>query len=65
MSVLLVDKRDGYRVLTLNRPERLNAFNVPLHEALQAAIDEAGADESCRALLMTGAGRLLLRPRPA
>ena len=57
MSVLLVDKRDGYRVLTLNRPERLNAFNVPLHEALQAAIGEAGTDESCRALLITGAGR--------
>ena len=57
MSVLLVDKREGYRVLTLNRPERLNAFNVPLHEALQAAIDEAGADERCRALLITGAGR--------
>src|SRR5690242_9667491 len=54
---VLIDKRDGYRIITLNRPERLNAFNVALHEALAAAIDEAAADESCRALLVTGAGR--------
>jgi 2-(1,2-epoxy-1,2-dihydrophenyl)acetyl-CoA isomerase len=54
---VLIDKRDGYRVITLNRPERLNAFNIALHEALAAAIDEAAADETCRALLITGAGR--------
>lgn len=54
---VLIDRRDGYRVITLNRPERLNAFNVALHEALAAAIDEAAADETCRALLITGAGR--------
>lgn len=52
-----MDKRDGYRVVTLNRPERLNAFNVALHEALHAAIDDAAGDETCRALLVTGAGR--------
>jgi 2-(1,2-epoxy-1,2-dihydrophenyl)acetyl-CoA isomerase len=54
---VLIDRRDGYRVITLNRPERLNAFNVALHEALAAALDETAADESCRALLITGAGR--------
>jgi 2-(1,2-epoxy-1,2-dihydrophenyl)acetyl-CoA isomerase len=54
---VLIDRRDGYRVITLNRPERLNAFNVALHEALAAAIVEAAADETCRALLITGAGR--------
>ena len=54
---VLIDRRDGYRIITLNRPERLNAFNVALHEALAAAIDEAGKDESCRALLITGAGK--------
>lgn len=47
----------GYRILTLNRPDKLNAFNDAMHEALRAAIDEAEADESCRALLLTGAGR--------
>ena len=50
-------KRDGYRVITLNRPDRLNAFNEAMHVALRAALDDAEADESCRALMITGAGR--------
>ena len=54
---VLIDRHDGYRVITLNRPERLNAFNVALHEALAAAIDDAAGDETCRALLITGAGK--------
>ncbi|MGE3144408.1 MAG: 2-(1,2-epoxy-1,2-dihydrophenyl)acetyl-CoA isomerase PaaG [Pseudorhodoplanes sp.] len=54
---ILVEKREGYRVLTLNRPERLNAFNDAMHVALKAAIAEAEADADCRALLLTGAGR--------
>ena len=54
---VLVDLREGYRVVTLNRPQRLNAFNEALHVALAAALAEAEADASCRALLLTGAGR--------
>jgi 2-(1,2-epoxy-1,2-dihydrophenyl)acetyl-CoA isomerase len=56
-NAVLIDKRAGYRVLTLNRPQRLNAFNDAMHHALAAAIAEAESDESCRALLLTGAGR--------
>ncbi|HXZ45515.1 MAG TPA: 2-(1,2-epoxy-1,2-dihydrophenyl)acetyl-CoA isomerase PaaG [Pseudolabrys sp.] len=56
-SPILVEQRDGYRVITLNRPDRLNAFNEAMHQALRKAISEAEADESCRALLLTGAGR--------
>lgn len=52
-----VDHREGYRIVTLNRPQRLNAFNEAMHQALSAALDEAVADENCRALLLTGAGR--------
>lgn len=55
--VLLVDRRDGWVKLTLNRPTRLNAFDEALHTALAAALDEAAADEACRAVLLTGAGR--------
>jgi 2-(1,2-epoxy-1,2-dihydrophenyl)acetyl-CoA isomerase len=55
--VLLVDQREGWTKLTLNRPERLNSFNEAMHQALAAALDEADADESCRAVLLTGAGR--------
>src|SRR5688572_33060241 len=56
-SPVLVDKRQSYRVITLNRPQRLNAFTIPMHQALAAAIAEAERDQSCRALLLTGAGR--------
>jgi len=54
---ILVEKRDGYRIITLNRPQRLNAFTNPMHQVLAAAIAEAENDPSCRALLLTGSGR--------
>jgi 2-(1,2-epoxy-1,2-dihydrophenyl)acetyl-CoA isomerase len=54
---ILVGKRAGYRVITLNRPDRLNAFNEAMHLALCAALEDTEKDESCRALLITGAGR--------
>lgn len=47
----------GVMTLTLNRPERLNALNTALIEALSAGIKRAGADPECRAVLITGAGR--------
>jgi 2-(1,2-epoxy-1,2-dihydrophenyl)acetyl-CoA isomerase len=55
--VLLQDRRDGYAVLTLNRPHRLNAFNEQLHEELRAALEACAADADCRAVILTGAGR--------
>lgn len=54
---VLVEEREGYRVVTLNRPDRLNAFNEEQHRHLMAALEGAEADPSCRALLLTGAGR--------
>jgi 2-(1,2-epoxy-1,2-dihydrophenyl)acetyl-CoA isomerase len=59
---ILVEKRDvaphaRYHIVTLNRPQRLNAFVGPLARQLAAAFDEAGRDASCRAVLLTGAGR--------
>jgi 2-(1,2-epoxy-1,2-dihydrophenyl)acetyl-CoA isomerase len=54
---VLVDVRAGYRVITLNRPQRLNAFTEEMHRMLAAAIRDAEADDDCRALLITGAGR--------
>ena len=54
---ILVEQRAGYRVVTLNRPDRLNAFNDAMLVALRAAIEAAEADASCRALMITGAGR--------
>ena len=34
---ILIERRDGYRVVTLNRPDRLNAFNEAMLVALRAA----------------------------
>jgi len=54
---ILVEARAGYRIVTLNRPARLNAFTEAMHVALREALAEAEADRGCRALLLTGAGR--------
>jgi 2-(1,2-epoxy-1,2-dihydrophenyl)acetyl-CoA isomerase len=54
---ILVESFADYRQITLNRPERLNALTVEMAAALSAALDEAAADDNCRALLLTGAGR--------
>ena len=56
-SPILVEKRDGYRIVTLNRPARLNAFTIPMHQVLAREIAGAEADKTCRALLITGTGR--------
>ncbi|MCG6114327.1 MAG: 2-(1,2-epoxy-1,2-dihydrophenyl)acetyl-CoA isomerase PaaG [Mesorhizobium sp.] len=51
------ERRDGYHVLTLNRPDRLNSFNEAQHLALRAALEACAADVACGAVLLTGAGR--------
>lgn len=56
-TLVRVEARSGYRVLTLNRPDRLNSFDEALHAALRQALDEAAADRATRALVLTGAGR--------
>jgi 2-(1,2-epoxy-1,2-dihydrophenyl)acetyl-CoA isomerase len=55
--ILLDGLENGVLTLTLNRPERLNALNGALIEALSAGIKRAGTDPECRAVLITGAGR--------
>lgn len=49
--------RDGYAIITLDRPHRLNAFNEAQHLSLRAAFDACAADADCRAVILTGAGR--------
>ena len=43
--------------ITLNRPERMNAFTYKMHEELIAAFDDADADDEVRAVIMTGEGK--------
>jgi 2-(1,2-epoxy-1,2-dihydrophenyl)acetyl-CoA isomerase len=52
-----VERRGGVHVITLNRPEKLNAFNEVMHRELAAALAAAEAEPDCRAILLTGAGR--------
>jgi enoyl-CoA hydratase len=47
----------GVRVITLDRPHRLNAMTGELISDLHRAIDAAGTDEECRVVVLTGAGR--------
>ncbi len=48
---------DGVLTLTLNRPDRMNAFNGLMRRELIAAFDAADADDAVRVVIMTGAGR--------
>jgi 2-(1,2-epoxy-1,2-dihydrophenyl)acetyl-CoA isomerase len=48
---------EGVATVTLNRPERLNAFTVEMHAELREALKEIQRDKNVRALLITGAGR--------
>ncbi len=54
---VLIERREGWRKLVLNRPDKLNAANDAMLRLLIAALSEAEADRHCRALLLTGEGR--------
>jgi enoyl-CoA hydratase/carnithine racemase len=49
--------RPDIAVVTLNRPEKLNALNYELVEQLHAALDEIAVNNTCRVVVLTGAGR--------
>jgi enoyl-CoA hydratase/carnithine racemase len=51
---LLVEPRDGYQVIRLNRPQALNALNTALMGELTGALDAAEADASVRCVILTG-----------
>jgi 2-(1,2-epoxy-1,2-dihydrophenyl)acetyl-CoA isomerase len=57
MSSLLVSLDAGVLSLTLNRPDKLNAFNPEMHQLNKAAFERAREDAGVRAVLLTGAGR--------
>jgi enoyl-CoA hydratase len=51
------ERRGAVALLTLNRPDKLNAINVPVIEALNAALDAAEGDDAVRAIVVAGSGR--------
>ena len=56
-ETLLYEVSDHVLTITLNRPDRLNAFTGPMMHELIAAFDAADADDEVRAIIVTGAGR--------
>lgn len=56
-DVLLTEDSGGARILTLNRPDALNAFNQVLWYALTEALEAAAVDDDIRCVVLTGTGR--------
>jgi len=56
-GVVLTEKIGAVGVITLNRPDKLNAIDIPLRLALADAIESADRDSGVRAIVLTGAGR--------
>jgi 2-(1,2-epoxy-1,2-dihydrophenyl)acetyl-CoA isomerase len=56
-DVVLVERVDAVVTVTLNRPESMNSLSRQLKEELGAALADAAADETVRAVVLTGAGR--------
>src|SRR4051794_163340 len=55
-DLVLRDRRDASLVLTLNRPDKLNALSTAMLEQLDAALDEGERDADVRVVVITGAG---------
>ncbi|HUF24862.1 MAG TPA: enoyl-CoA hydratase/isomerase family protein [Vicinamibacterales bacterium] len=56
-DTVLVEDQGAVRVLTLNRPTKLNAMNVELVDTLIGAVRAADQDDAVAVLILTGAGR--------
>jgi 2-(1,2-epoxy-1,2-dihydrophenyl)acetyl-CoA isomerase len=56
-ETILFEKQNGVAVITLNRPQALNAFTLQMNAELQDALKDADGDPAVRCFLITGAGR--------
>ena len=55
--MLVINNHDRVRRVALNRPDALNAFNGQQYDEVTDALLEAGADDDCRVVVLTGTGR--------
>ena len=56
-ETITLDVEDNIATITLNRPDRLNAFTAKMMAEMISAIDETDANDDVRAVIVTGAGR--------
>ena len=56
-ETLAYDVKDGIATITLNRPDKLNAFNTQMMKDMIAAFDVTDADDAVKVVIVTGAGR--------
>ena len=56
-KTILVEKKNHIAILTLNRPEKLNAINLEMKNGLYQALEELESDDDVQVVIMTGAGR--------
>lgn len=56
-ETVLYEKGGGVATVSLNRPDRLNAFDGRMHEGLHGALDEAASDDGVRCVVLRGEGR--------
>jgi len=54
---LIVEKKDKVALVTLNRPEKLNAVNLEMRSEFLQLLDELETDDHIRVVIVTGAGR--------
>ena len=56
-ETIMLEKRDGVAVLTLNRPDKLNAVSLLMKKEMANALDKLETDDEVRVVILTGAGR--------
>lgn len=56
-DLVLFERRGAVALLTINRPQTMNALDMAMLDALEAAVDRAAADKEVRVLVLTGAGK--------
>ena len=61
---ILLEINDGIALVTLNRPDKLNALNYELIDRLMAVLDRIETDAAVRAVILTGAGERAFSAAP-
>ncbi|MCD4718218.1 MAG: enoyl-CoA hydratase/isomerase family protein [Desulfobacterales bacterium] len=56
-NTIIVEKQDPVGIITMNRPDKLNAMNLEMKNELSDALSEMEADDDIRAVILTGAGK--------